>query len=185
MFSSKTKAERTAAQAWDNLSSAMAAATETALQAGKQTADLAGGLADKATGLADKATGLADKATGLADKAAQSAQTVGRRSNKLAAKASKKSNKLAARAGKKSNKLGKKAGGTADEAWTRANAAAAALAGRRPGRPWGLIAGVALLGAAIGWAVANSANTALRRQAEEEELELAETAIIVTPAREG
>ncbi|MFF5082452.1 hypothetical protein ACFY36_35860 [Actinoplanes sp. NPDC000266] len=134
MFTSKSKAERTAAQAWDYLSSAMAAAGDSA----KDTADLAG--------------------------------KAGRKARKASRKASKQSYKLA---GKASDK--------ADVAWTRANAAYGALAGRRPGRPWGLIVGVGLLGAAIGWAAASSARAALERQAENEELELAETAVVVTP----
>ncbi|SNY34270.1 hypothetical protein [Paractinoplanes atraurantiacus] len=134
MFTSKNTAERTAAQAWDYLSSAMAAAGDSA----KETADLAG--------------------------------KAGRKARKASRKASKQSYKLA---GKASDK--------ADVAWTRANAAYGALAGRRPGRPWGLIVGVGLLGVAIGWAAASSARAALERQAENEELELAETAVVVTP----
>ncbi|XVU27104.1 hypothetical protein ACQPZJ_08700 [Actinoplanes sp. CA-054009] len=134
MFTSKSKAERTAAQAWDYLSSAMAAAGDSA----KDTADLAG--------------------------------KAGRKARKASRKASKQSYKLA---GKASDK--------ADVAWARANAAYGALAGRRPSRPWGLIVGVGLLGAAIGWAAASSARAALERQAENEELELAETAVVVTP----
>jgi hypothetical protein len=63
----------------------------------------------------------------------------------------------------------------------RAALAADALAGKRPGVPWGLVLGAALLGAAIGWAAATSARAALERQAENEELELAETAVVVTP----
>ena len=138
MFSSKVKAERTAAQAWDYLSSAMAAAGESAKEAGKYTADVAGGKAAKLAGQASK--------TGL--------------------------------------KLAGKPTGKADLAWSRANAAAAALAGRRPARPWGLIAGVGLLGIAIGWAAASSARATLERRAEAEELELAETAVVVTPTYE-
>ncbi|WP_249997582.1 hypothetical protein [Actinoplanes sp. M2I2] len=134
MFSSRSKAERTATQAWDYLTAAMAAAGETAEDTG-----------DKATKLAEKASGQSHKLAG--------------RSQKLAGRAS----------------------GKADVAWGRANAAAAALAGRKPSRPWGLIAGVGLLGVAVGWAVATSARAALERQAEQEELELAETAVVVTP----
>ncbi|MET0416306.1 MAG: hypothetical protein ABW022_09820 [Actinoplanes sp.] len=159
MLASKNKAERTASQAWDYLSSAMTAAGESAKEAGKQTAGFAGDLADQAG-------------------------KTGRKSRKLAAKADKKRQKLAVRASKKGQQLVGNASGKADEAWSRANAAAAALAGRKPRRPWGLIAGVALLGVAIGWAAASSARAALERQAEEEELELADTAVVVTPARE-
>ena len=105
MFSSKSKAESTAAQAWDYLTAAMAAAGDTAKDTG--------------------------------DKAA-----------KIAGKASDQGHKLA---------------------------------GKKPGTPWGLIIGVGLLGVAIGWAAASSARAALERQAEQEELELAETAVVVTP----
>lgn len=134
MFSSKTRTERTAAQAWEYLSAAMAAAGDTA------------------------------KGTG--DKAAR-----------LAGKASEQRHKLA----DKSYRVAGKASGKADLAWNRANAAAAALAGRKPARPWGLILGAGLLGVAVGYAVATSARAALERQAEQEELELAETAVVVTP----
>jgi hypothetical protein len=139
MFSRKDKAERTAAQAWEYLTSAMAAAGGSARDAGKQTADVAGA----------KASELADKA--------------GRKSAKLADKASSTINAVA------------------DEAWARANAAAYALAGRKPPRPWGLFAGIALIGAALGWAAATTARAALERKAENEELELAESAVVVTP----
>ena len=67
----------------------------------------------------------------------------------------------------------------ADEAWRRAVAAADAQAGRRPGRPWGLLALTALAGVAAGWAAAAYARRALARQAAQEEQELAETATIV------
>ncbi len=145
-MSSTTKGERTAAQAWDYLSSAMAAVGESAKEAGKQTAD-------------------------LADQAAKTGRRVSRRRKRA---------KLA----KRGTQLVGNATGKADEAWVRANAAAAALAGRKPRRPWGLIAGIALLGVAVGWAAASSARAALERQAEEEELELADTAVVITPARE-
>jgi hypothetical protein len=161
MFSRKNKAERTAAQAWDYLSSAMAAAGESAREAGRYTADVAG-----------------STATDLADKASTT-------SGKLAGKAGRKGSKLVDRAGKKGSKLtdkaSRKAGAAGNEAWARANAAASALAGRRPGLPWGLIAGFSLIGVAVGWAAATTARAALERQAENEELELAETAVIVTP----
>lgn len=141
MFSSKTKSERTAAQAWEYLSAAMAAAGDTARDTGDKAAKLAGKASDQGHKLAGK-------------------------SHKLAGKG---------------HKLAGKAGGKADLAWSRANAAAAALAGRKPSRPWGLILGAGLLGAAVGYAVATSARAALERQAEQEELELAETAVVVTP----
>ncbi|GIF11680.1 hypothetical protein [Actinoplanes teichomyceticus] len=156
----KDRTERTAAQAWDHLSAAMAAAGETARDAGRQAADAA-----------DRASGLAGRTS--------------RRSRKLAAKANRKSHKLARKAGRKGTYLAIRAGGAADEAWTRANAAAGALAGRKPGRPWGLITGVGLLGLAAGWVAASTARAALERQAENEQLELAETAVVVTPTFEG
>ena len=43
-----------------------------------------------------------------------------------------------------------------DEAWRRATAASAALAGRRPGLPWLWIIGAVGVGAAIGWAAGSS-----------------------------
>ncbi|MDY7086361.1 MAG: hypothetical protein SYR96_14775 [Actinomycetota bacterium] len=141
MFSSRTKSERTAAQAWEYLSAAMAAAGDTARDTGDKAAKLAGKASDQGHRLAGK-------------------------SHKLAGKG---------------HKLAGKASGKADLAWNRANAAAAALAGRKPSRPWGLILGAGLLGAAVGYAVATSARAALERQAEQEELELAETAVVVTP----
>jgi hypothetical protein len=139
MFSRKDKAERTAAQAWDYLSSAMAAAGESARDVGKHTAGVASAKASE-----------------------------------LAGRAGKKSAKLADRATSKVNSA-------ADEAWTRANAAANALAGRKPPTPWRLLVGFALIGVALGWAAATTARAALERQAENEELELAETAVVVTP----
>lgn len=140
MFSRKSRAERTAAQAWDHLSSAMAAAGGSAREAGKHTMDV-----------------TATKATKLANQA-------GRRGGKLA------------------DRAGSKVNAAADEAWARANAAANALAGKRPGLPWGVIVGASLIGVALGWAAATAARAALERQAEIEERELAETAVIVTPA---
>jgi hypothetical protein len=183
MFSRKNKAERTAAQAWDYLSSAMAAAGESAREAGRHTADVASAtaldLADRASSTSGK---LADKATSTGGKLADRATSTG---GKLADKASKKSSKLVDKAGKKGSKLtdtaSRKAGAAGNEAWARANAAASALAGRKQGRPWGLIIGFSLIGVAVGWAAATTARAALERQAENEELELAETAVIVTP----
>ena len=151
MFSRTHRAERTAAQAWDYLSSAMASAGDSAREAGRHTVDVTSA----------KATKLANEAS--------------RKSTKLANRASRRSNKLAGRAGSRVNSA-------ADEAWARANAAANALAGQKPGLPWGLIVGAGLIGFAAGWAAASAARAALERQAEQEELELAETAVIVTPA---
>jgi hypothetical protein len=91
----------------------------------------------------------------------------------------------AGKAGRRGRLLAERAGdrvtSVTDEALTRAAAAADALAGRRPARPWALIAGVGLIGAVIGWAAASTARAALERQAENEEIELAETAVVVTP----
>ncbi|MBO3738370.1 hypothetical protein [Actinoplanes flavus] len=91
----------------------------------------------------------------------------------------------AGRAGRTSRKLAGRAGDrvsyVTDEAWARANAAASALAGRRPARPWGLIVAIGLVGVAVGWVAAGTARAALERQAENEEIELAETAVVVTP----
>ena len=162
MFSRKNKAERTAAQAWDYLSSAVATAGDSAKEAGRHTVDVTSATASR----------LADQASRKSSKFAAEAS---RTSSKLADKAGKRSAKLAGKANKKLNKA-------ADEAWARANLAANALAGKKPGLPWGLIIGVGLLGAALGWAAATTARAALERQAENEELELAETAVVVTPS---
>jgi hypothetical protein len=159
MLSRKNTAERTAAQAWDYLSSAMTGAGESAKDAGKHTADLASAKAAVATATAVK---LADKA--------------GRQSGKLADRAGRKSSKL-------TDKAAAKLSAVSDEAYERATLAANALAGRKPGLPWGLIVGVGLLGVALGWAAASTARAALERQAENEQLELAETdtVVVVTP----
>ncbi len=109
------------------------------------------------------------------------ADQTSRRSRKLATRVDKQSQKLARKASKKGHKVAGRASGAADEAWARANAAAGALAGHRPGRPWGLIAGIGLLGLAAGWVAATTARAALEREAENEQLELAETALVVTP----
>jgi cell division septum initiation protein DivIVA len=150
MFSRKNRAERTAAQAWDYLLSAMTAAGGSARDVGKHTAEAA----------STKASELAGKA--------------GKTSAKLADKAGKTSAKLADKAGSKVNSV-------TDEAWTRANAAANALAGRKPPMPWRLLVGFGLIGVALGWVAATAARAALERQAEKEELELTETAVVVTP----
>jgi hypothetical protein len=165
MFSRRSKAERTAAQAWDYLSSAMAAAGESAREAGKYTAEAASSKASEFAGRASK------------------------RSSQLAGKASRKSSRLAGRTSRRgwtlADKASSRVNSVADEAWARANAAANALAGRKPGLPWGLLVGFGLIGAALGWAAATTARAALERQAENEELELADTAVVVTPTYEG
>jgi ElaB/YqjD/DUF883 family membrane-anchored ribosome-binding protein len=99
-----------------------------------------------------------------------------------AGKAGRKSRKLAKRA---ADQAGGRVSSVTDEAWVRANAAANALAGHKPSRPWGLILVAGALGVAAGWAAASTARAALERQAENEELELAETAIVVTPTYDG
>ncbi|AEV82407.1 hypothetical protein ACWT_1389 [Actinoplanes sp. SE50] len=127
----KNRAERTAGQAWEYLSAAVASAGETAKdQAGE------------------------------------------------ARKAARQGRKAAAGKAAKVNKQGHR---VADEARSRATAAANALAGRKPGRPWGLLAAIGLLGLAAGWAAATTTRAALEREAENEQLELAETAVVVTP----
>jgi len=137
MFSTSSKAEQTAEQAWEYLTSAMSTAGDTAAKA----ASVAGDKASKAAYVAG-------------DKASRAASRAGGRSQDWA-----------------------------DEAWRRANAAADALAGRRPGRPWGAIVLAGLAGVAVGWAAAAYARRALARQAAEEEQELAQTAVIVTGER--
>jgi hypothetical protein len=148
MFSRKSRAERTAAEAWDYLSSAMTSAGESAKDAGKHTAGAAGA----------KVVELAGKAT--------------KQSHKLARKASRKTTVTGA---------GARVNAVTDEAWTRATLAANALAGRKPGLPWGIIVGASLIGVALGWAAASTARAAVERQAENEELQLAETAVVATP----
>ena len=149
MFSRNSKAERTAAEAWEYLSSAMASAGESAKDAGKHTAGAAGA----------KVVELAGKAT--------------KQSHELARKAPRRSNTLTG--------AGARVNAVTDEAWTRATLAANALAGRRPGLPWGVIIGASLVGVALGWAAASTARAAAERQAENEELQLAETAVVATP----
>jgi hypothetical protein len=166
----KNRAERTAGQAWEYLSAAMASAGETARQAAA-TADDAGRSSRRLAGRAGRGSQeLADRTS--------------RRSRELAARVDKRSQKLAHKASKKGHKLAGRASGVADEAWSRANAAAGALAGQKPGRPWALIAGAGLLGLVAGWAAATSARAALEREAENEQVELAETALVVTPTYE-
>ena len=148
MFSRSSKAERTAAEAWDYLSSAMASAGESAKDAGKHTAGAAGA----------KVVELAGKAT--------------KQSHKLALKTPRRSSALTG--------AGARVNAVTDEAWTRATLAANALAGRRPGLPWGVIIGASLVGVALGWAAASTARAAAERQAENEELQLAETAVVAT-----
>lgn len=60
---------------------------------------------------------------------------------------------------------GDRAGVIAGEAWERAGKAYDALAGRRPGLPWGWLVGAGLAGVAIGWAV-GMASARAQQQAE-------------------
>jgi hypothetical protein len=158
MFSRKHTAERTAAQAWEYLSAAMASAGDSAREAGLHAVDVT----------STKAADLSRRGTRLAGKASLASPT-------LTGKASRKGAELTGKASRRVNAV-------ADEAWARANAAANALAGHRPGLPWSLIIGAGLIGAALGWAAATTARAALERQAENEALELTETAVTVTPA---
>ena len=118
------------------------------------------------------------RSTKLADEA-------GRRSAKLADEAGRRSAKLADEAGRRTAALadvaGSRAGAVADEAWARANAAANALAGRRPPLPWALLLGAGLLGVAIGWVAASTAQAAMTRRVENEELEQAEESTTPLP----
>ncbi|MDG4832574.1 hypothetical protein O7627_25160 [Solwaraspora sp. WMMD1047] len=66
-----------------------------------------------------------------------------------------------------SDTAGDRVGSAADEAWVRANRAYDALAGRRPGLPWGLLIGAGLAGAAVGWAAGMAARAAAERADEE------------------
>ncbi|GAB3153003.1 hypothetical protein GCM10027290_45110 [Micromonospora sonneratiae] len=58
---------------------------------------------------------------------------------------------------------GNRVGPVANEAWYRATSAVDALAGRRPGLPWAWVAGAALAGAVVGWAVGTVTQAVLRR----------------------
>jgi len=51
-----------------------------------------------------------------------------------------------------------------EEARRRASLAFDALAGRKSGPNWGMLIGIGLLGAALGWAAAAAARTALRSE---------------------
>lgn len=53
-----------------------------------------------------------------------------------------------------------------EEARRRASLAFDALAGRRSGPNWGLLIGIGVLGAALGWAASIAARTALRTESE-------------------
>ncbi len=76
--------------------------------------------------------------------AGDSARSTGRRSSRLA------------------DRTAGRVGSAADEAWSRANAAVDALAGRRPQRPWAWILGASLVGVAVGWAASATRAAASR-----------------------
>ena len=171
MFSSRNRAERTTAQAWDYLSSAMTAAGDTASELGGHTADAAARFAGQASRIADRSGKSGQKLAGKAQK----------RGRKLAKKANKRGSALAGAASSKADEAWSRAGAAADEAWSRANAAADALAGRKR-RPWGLLLGFGLLGGAIGFAAAGAMRAAKEREAETHELEMAGNTVIVTPS---
>ncbi len=179
MFSTKNRAERTAAEAWDYLSSAMAAIGDNAVQASKNSADVA---TDHANKLFDQASRRSSRLTDQASK----------QSSRLTDQASKQSSRLTDQASKQSHlltgqvsKLAGKASDRADEAWARANAAAAALSGRKPGKPWGLIIGCSVLGIALGWAAASTVRARLERQAANEERDLAHNPTVVAGSNDG
>jgi hypothetical protein len=182
MSSRTDRAERSAAQAWDYLAAAMTSAADSAREAGKHTAGVASGTA---TDLADRASSTASD---IADRAGSTASDFAGTLSGLAATASKKARKARKTAGKKGSKLSgraqKKVNKAADEAWSRANLAANALSGSKPGRSWGLVIGAGLLGVAVGWVAATAGRAAVARRAEDEERELAETGLIITPAEE-
>lgn len=160
MFSRRSTAERTAAQAWDYLSSAVATAGDSARSVGVHTARSAG---RRGARFVDAA---GDTSSRLADEAGRRISRAGRRSATLTEAA------------------GSRAGSIADEAMRRANLAADALAGRRPGLPWALLVGVGLAGVTIGWVAATTARAALARRAENDELELAENPATPMPTFE-
>ncbi|AVT33620.1 hypothetical protein C6361_33935 [Plantactinospora sp. BC1] len=58
---------------------------------------------------------------------------------------------------------GDRVGAVTDEARVRAGRAYDALAGRRPGLPWGWLIGAGLVGAAVAWAASTASRAALAR----------------------
>lgn len=66
-------------------------------------------------------------------------------------------------------------GPATDEAWSRANAAFDALAGRRAGMPWAWLIGAGAVGVALGWLAATAARAAIspRRESAGDQNELA------------
>jgi hypothetical protein len=182
MFSSRNRAERTAAQAWDYLSSAMTTAGDSARGAGGHTADAAARFADQVDKLAGQAGKRGNK---LAKRANQRSRKLARKANQrgssLAGLASDRGAALAGLASDRGAALAGLASDKADVAWSRASAAADALAGRKR-RPWGLIIGATLVGGAVGFAAAGALRATQEREAENGELEMADNAVIVTPS---
>jgi hypothetical protein len=137
MFKRKSRAERVADEAWDNLVSAIESAGDAARSVGRRTAGLASDFADEAQ------SRFKDGASTVRDAAKDRAGSVRDTARGRASSAK------------------DRAGGIKDEAWNRAGNALDALAGRQPRRSWGWI-GVALLGGiAVGWAVAATAPKAI------------------------
>lgn len=129
--------ERTADQAWEYLSSAVATAGDNARWARRRGARVANLATDRIGLAADKA---GDRLGTAADKAGE-------------------------RLGTAADKAGDRLGTVADEAWQRANAAVDALAGRRAPVPWRLLVGVGVLGVALGYAAAMAAHAVAARRA--------------------
>ena len=181
MFSKTSKAERTAADAWDYLSSAMASLGETAKDTANAAASRAGDLAGQASSTSQD---LAGRASDYSDRLSRRAGELSRKADKSSTKLRKQAKKANKKAGKRGHEFAGRAQGAAGEAWTRANAAADALAGNKPRRPWGLIAGIGLVGIAVGWMAAAAARAKLEQQAEEDELARADNAVVITPTGE-
>ncbi|MDP9791704.1 ElaB/YqjD/DUF883 family membrane-anchored ribosome-binding protein [Catenuloplanes nepalensis] len=70
-------------------------------------------------------------------------------------------------------------GAATSEAKFRAHAALDALAGRRPALPWTLIAGAAVLGVAVGFAVSVAARRSLAERPAEDEIDDADEVVAI------
>lgn len=141
MFKRKSRTERIADEAWDNLVSAMETAGDTAKSVGRtvgrRTSDLASDLGKRSSDLASD---------------------FGKRSSGLASDLSRRTADLASDwADEATNRINP----VKDEAWSRASGALDALSGRKPRRSWGWIALALVGGIAIGMAVAASAPRAI------------------------
>jgi hypothetical protein len=133
----KSKAERIAEDAWDNLVSAVETAGDTARSVGRLTGDTA-----KSVG---RHTG--DTAKSVGRRTSETARSVGRRTSDVAIDLAEGTQD--------------RVGSAAEEAWTRASNALDALSGRKPRKPWGWIALAVAGGIAVGWAVAATAPKAV------------------------